>query len=233
MPDPQLNRIKWIYTWRSFANMYDLGFMPVMYVREAAIKQLDLEPGMRVLDLACGTGLNLPYLARAVGPSGQVVGVDYTRAMLEKAKARCERQGLGNVRLIEADAATVNLEGEVFDRVICTHALSIIPRSREALRKAVGALKPGGRMVVCDLKRLDAPVDALSPLYDVVVNPVYESLAYQIACAQPSREILQEMRLVLEDVQVEEHVGGAIYIATGTKPQGAAVNAGEPVRSAS
>lgn len=219
MPDTQLNRIKWIYTWRSFGNMYDLGFMPVMHVREAAIRQLELEPGMRVLDLACGTGLNLPSIARAVGPSGQVVGVDYTRAMLEKAQSRCERQGLDNVRLIEADAATVDLDGLSFDRVICTHALSIIPRSREALRRAVGALKPGGRMVVCDLKRLDAPVDALSPLYEAVVNPVYESLAYQIACAQPSREILQEMRLLLEDVQVEEHVAGAIYIAMGVKPE--------------
>lgn len=229
MPDTQLDRIRLIYTWRSFANMYDVGFMPVMYVREAAIRKLDLKPGMRVLDLACGTGLNLPYLARAVGPTGQVVGVDYTRAMLEKAKAKCERLGLGNVRLIEADAATVSLEEDTFDCVLCTHALSIIPRSREALRKAVSALKPGGRMVVCDLKRMDAPLEVLSPLYETVVNPVYESLAYQIACAQPSREILQEMRLVLEQVQVEEHVGGAIYVATGVKPESAKV----PVRSAS
>lgn len=211
-----LDRIRWTYTWRSFARLYDLGFMPVMYVREEAIAKLGLAPGMRVLDLACGTGLNLPYLARAVGLEGQVVGVDYTRAMLEQARSRCEREGLGNVRLIEADAATVTLPE--FDAVICTHALSIIPRSREALRRAVEALRPGGRLVVADLKRLGPPVEALAPLYETVVNPIYESLAYSIACAQPSREIVQEMRLLLEDVTSEEHVAGALYVAAGVKP---------------
>jgi demethylmenaquinone methyltransferase/2-methoxy-6-polyprenyl-1,4-benzoquinol methylase len=233
MNDPQLTRIKWTYTWRSFANMYDLGFMPVMYVREAAIRRLDLQPGMRVLDLACGTGLNLPYLSQAVGPTGEVVGVDYTRAMLEKAQRRCERRRLDNVRLIEADAATVHLPEGDFDRVICTHALSIIPRSREALRRAVVALRPGGRIVVADLKRLDPPVEELELFYATVVNPVYESLAYHIACAQPSREILQEMRLLLEGVEYEEHVGGALYVATGTKPEVATMQPKEKVTSAS
>lgn len=213
-----LEHIKWTYTWRSFAHMYDLGFMPVMYVREAAIHKLELAPGMRVLDLACGTGLNLPYLARAVGPTGSVVGVDYTRAMLDQARFRCERQGLRNVKLIEADAATLALAEGSFDRVICTHALSIIPRSREALRRAVSAIAPGGRMVVADLKRLGPPNELLGPLYEAVINPVYEAIAYNVACAQPGREILQEMRLMLEDVESEEHVGGAIYVACGTKP---------------
>jgi molybdopterin synthase catalytic subunit len=74
----QLDQIKFTYTLRSCANMYDVGFIPITYVREAAIRALGLEPGMRVLDLACGTGLNLPYLARAVGPTGEVVGLDYS-----------------------------------------------------------------------------------------------------------------------------------------------------------
>lgn len=213
-----LEHIKWTYTWRSFARMYDLGFMPVMYVREAAIHRLDLQPGMRVLDLACGTGLNLPFMSRAVGPTGSVVGVDYTRAMLDQARSRCEWQRLTNVRLIEADAARLTFPEGSFDRVICTHALSIIPRSREALRRAVAALAPGGKMVVADLKRLGPPNELLGPLYETVINPVYEAIAYNVACAQPGREILQEMRLLLEDVQSEEHVGGAIYVAGGTKP---------------
>lgn len=213
----QLDHIKLTYTLRSCGNMYDLGFIPVTYVREAAIKALGLEPGMRVLDLACGTGLNLPYLARAVGPTGTVVGLDYTRAMLERAKVRVEAGGHAQVRLIEGDAANLSFPEGSFDRVICTHALSIIPRSREALRRAVNALRPGGRMAVADLKRMDAPVEALQPFYDVVVNPVYEAMAYSIGCAHPGREIIQEMRHLLENVQMEAYMGGAVYVASGTK----------------
>lgn len=229
----QLDQIKFVYTLRSVANMYDLGFIPVTYVREAAVKALGLEPGMRVLDLACGTGLNLPYLARAVGPKGEVVGIDYTRAMLERAKVRVEASGFGWVRLIEGDAANLSFPEGAFDRVICTHALSIIPRSREALRRAVLALKPGGRMVVADLKRFDAPVELLQPWYDLVVNPMYEALAYTIGCAHPEREILQEMRRLLQDVRVEEFLGGAVYVAAGDKPAVAGRRTGDSHAAAS
>jgi demethylmenaquinone methyltransferase/2-methoxy-6-polyprenyl-1,4-benzoquinol methylase len=214
----QLDQIKLVYTIRSVGHMYDVGFIPLAHVREAAIKALDVRPGMRVLDLACGTGLNLPYMARAVGPKGEVVGIDYTRAMLEQARRRVEAGGFGWVRLIEGDAANLSFPEGSFDRVICTHALSIIPRSREALRRAVAALKPGGRLAVADLKRLDAPVEVLQPWYDFVVNPMYEALAYTIGCAHPEREILQEMRLLLQDVSVEEFLGGAVYVAVGDKP---------------
>jgi demethylmenaquinone methyltransferase/2-methoxy-6-polyprenyl-1,4-benzoquinol methylase len=213
----QLDQIKFTYTLRSCANMYDVGFIPITYVREAAIRALGLEPGMRVLDLACGTGLNLPYLARAVGPTGEVVGLDYTRAMLERAKVRVEAGGHQQVRLIEGDAANLDFPEGSFDRVICTHALSIIPRSREALRRAVLTLKPGGRMAVADLKRMDAPLEALQPFYDVVVNPVYEAMAFSVGCAHPSREIIREMKLLLANVKMDEFVGGAIYVASGTK----------------
>jgi demethylmenaquinone methyltransferase/2-methoxy-6-polyprenyl-1,4-benzoquinol methylase len=229
----QLDQIKFVYTLRSCANAYDLGFIPVTYVREAAIKALQLEPGMRVLDLACGTGLNLPYLAKAVGPTGQVVGIDYTRAMLEHAKSRVEGAGHHWVRLIEGDAANLSFPEGSFDRVICTHALSIIPRSREALRRAVRALAPGGRLVVADLKRMDAPTEVLQPFYDVVVNPMYEAMAFTIGCAHPGREILQEMRLLLEGVKTEEYMGGAIYVATGVKPEAVSWRDDEGDRAAS
>jgi demethylmenaquinone methyltransferase/2-methoxy-6-polyprenyl-1,4-benzoquinol methylase len=221
----QLDQIKLVYTLRSCANLYDLGVIPVNYVREAAIQALGVEPGMRVLDLACGTGLNLPYLARAVGPTGEVVGLDYTRAMLERAKVRVEAGRYPQVRLVEGDAANLNFPEGSFDRIICTHALSIIPRSREALRRAVASLKPGGKLAVADLKRLDAPSEVLEPWYEFVVNPVYETIAYGIGCSRPGREMVQEMRHLLEHVQVSEYLGGAVYVAVGEKAEVAARSA--------
>lgn len=214
-----LDDIKWAYTLRSIAPVEMLGGWAVRNLRHAALRRLGVEPGMRVLDLACGAGRTLPWLARAVGPEGQVVGVDYTRAMLERARLRVERGGYTNVRLIEADAADLVLPAASFDRVLCAHALSVIPRSRQALHAAVQALKPGGRIVVVDMKRFAAPLPSLQPIYDQVLNPLYEQLAYQLACAQPSREIVTEMRRVLSDVHVEEQLGGAVYLAWGERPR--------------
>ena len=214
-----LDDIKWAYTLRSLAPVEMLGGWAVRGYRLAALRRLGVEPGMRVLDLACGAGRSLPWLARAVGPSGEVVGVDYTRAMLERARLRVERGGFANVRLIEADASDLVLPAGSFDRVLCAHALSVIPRSRQALQVAVNALKPGGRLVVLDMKRLAPPLASLAPIYDQVLNPLYEQLAYQLACADPSREIVTEMRRVLGDVRVEEHMGGALYLAWGEKPR--------------
>ena len=214
-----LEEIKWAYTLRSIAPVDVLGGWAVRSLRLEALRRLGVEPGMRVLDLACGSGHTLPRLARAVGPTGEVVGVDYTRAMLELARTRVERAGLDNVRLIEADAADLVLAPGSFDRVLCAHALSVIPRSRQALHGAVQALKPSGRIVVMDLKRLASPLTSLQPIFDQVVNPLYEQLAYQLACAQPSREIVTEMRRVLAEVKVEEHLGGAMYLAWGEHPR--------------
>jgi SAM-dependent methyltransferase len=73
--------------------------------REAGIAALGLRRGDRVLDVGCGTGLNLPLLRDAVGPSGVVVGLDASAAMLRQARARIRRHGWTNVTTVLADAA--------------------------------------------------------------------------------------------------------------------------------
>ena len=65
---------------------------------------LHLREGSRVLDIGCGTGLNFPLLLAAVGRSGQVVGVDRSREMLEVARRKTIHAPPGNVALVEADA---------------------------------------------------------------------------------------------------------------------------------
>lgn len=213
-----LRDVKWAYSLRSFGPVEAVAGLAVKKLGREALARLDLGPGMRVLDLGCGTGRSLAHLSRAVGPAGEVVGVDYTRAMLERARLRVEDAGLTNVRLIEADAADLALPPGSFDRVLCTYALSVIPRSRQALHRAVALLAPGGRIVVVDMKRMDPPTESLAPFWEQVVNPVYENLAYQLACAQPSREIVTELRRLLAHVTVEDRAGGAMYLAVADRP---------------
>ena len=108
--------------YRHGARAYDVVSMePVVYRpgRRAAIDALDLTRGARVLDVGCGTGLNFPEVSAAVGPTGRLVGVDASSAMLQQARGRVGRHGWSNVTLVEGDAAQLDtLVSDEFDAVL-------------------------------------------------------------------------------------------------------------------
>jgi SAM-dependent methyltransferase len=71
-------------------------------VRQKAVELLNLREGNRVLDVGCGPGGSFPYLVRAVGQSGQVVGVEISPEISINARRRIEKNGWRNVEVIEA-----------------------------------------------------------------------------------------------------------------------------------
>src|SRR5262249_47793219 len=89
----------------------------IIPVRQRAIELLKLQEGDRVLDMGCGLGGSFPYLVHAVGPSGQVVGVEISPVISINARKRIEKNGWRNVEVIEADARTVHLSG-TFDGLL-------------------------------------------------------------------------------------------------------------------
>jgi ubiquinone/menaquinone biosynthesis C-methylase UbiE len=101
--------------------------------------------GQHVLDLACGNG----YIARKLARSGaRVTGVDVSASIIERARAREERDPLGIVYHV-ADAARLDGLGDAgFDVVVCNMALMDIADAKGALREAARMLRSGGRLVV-------------------------------------------------------------------------------------
>src|SRR5262249_57053425 len=97
-----------VHLFRPFPNI-DAPFMG--RVRQRAVELLKLREGDRVLDMGCGLGGSFPYLVHAVGPSGQVVGVEISPVISINARRRIEKNGWRNVEVIEADARTVQLTG--------------------------------------------------------------------------------------------------------------------------
>lgn len=136
--------------------------------REAAIALLELQPGHRVLDLGCGTGLNFPLLDAAVGPSGRIVGVDLSGSMLARAHARVQSRGWDHVSLVQANAATADLgatlRGGGFDAVLATYALSVIEDGERAWRNALSGADPHARVAVADLALPEGRWRVFAPL---------------------------------------------------------------------
>lgn len=119
-------------------------------IRRRAVEALALRPGARVLEVACGTGRNFDYLERAIGPTGSLVGFDFSREMLEAARGLVTRRGWRNVELVQGDAAVLDVGSAPFDGVLCVLGISAIPDHRRALERCRAVLRPGGVLVVCD-----------------------------------------------------------------------------------
>lgn len=111
----------------------------------AAVADLGLRPGDRVLDAGCGTGRALTPLRTAVGPSGVVAGVDLTPAMLQAAvRAGRNRDG----RLVLADVAALPLRPGSLDAVFAAGLVAHLPRPAENLRELVRVVRPGGTLAL-------------------------------------------------------------------------------------
>ncbi|WP_314219367.1 class I SAM-dependent methyltransferase [Streptomyces zaehneri] len=111
----------------------------------AAVGELGLRAGDRVLDAGCGTGRALTPLRAAVGPSGVVVGADLTPAMLTAA-VRAGRDRAG--RLMLTDVTALPLRSGSLDAVFAAGLVAHLPRPEENLRELARVVRPGGTLAL-------------------------------------------------------------------------------------
>jgi SAM-dependent methyltransferase len=117
---------------------------------ELLLDRLRLAGGEHVLEIGCGTAAVTLPLARAVGESGRVIGVDISEPMLEVARQHVAEAGLRNVTLLLGDAQVHTFEPAAFDIATSRMGVMFFAEPVTAFRNIRGALKPGGRLVfVC------------------------------------------------------------------------------------
>ncbi|WP_392532493.1 class I SAM-dependent methyltransferase [Nostoc sp. C117] len=108
------------------------------------VEHARISQGQYVLDIATGTGMVAIEAAQLVGFAGQVVGVDISTGMLDRAKRKIEALGLNNIQLVLADAEKLNFPANSFDVVLCSSALIWMADIPGALSLWRHLLKPGG-----------------------------------------------------------------------------------------
>lgn len=149
-PDDDRIRRSSIDKYRRHAAQYDATCRRTWTIRQRTIEALALQPGERVLDVACGTGLSLALLRERVGDHGNVYGFDHSGEMLAQAQRRATDAGWGNVTVLQSAAQEVQLP-EPVDALLFHYTHDIL-RSAAALDHVLGCARPGARVAIAGIK---------------------------------------------------------------------------------
>jgi len=146
--------------YRRQRHIYDLTRKYYLLGRDQLIRELDAQPGEKIIEIGCGTARNLIGISKAY-PDAQLFGLDASHEMLRSAEESLAREGLRQKILLahglaeEMTPALFSLDGK-FDRAIFSYSLSMIPDWRGALKAAAENVQPGGTIHIVDFGDLDS-----------------------------------------------------------------------------
>jgi phosphatidylethanolamine/phosphatidyl-N-methylethanolamine N-methyltransferase len=131
--------------YRRWAPVYDHTFGRVAAEgRKHAVEFINQGTG-RVLEVGVGTGLSLPSYARRL----EIVGIDLSPEMLEKARERVAEERLSNVTaLLEMDASELDFDHAAFDTVVAMYVMTVVPDPEKVMRELSRVCRPGGDVII-------------------------------------------------------------------------------------
>ena len=207
--DDHLQRSRAVWDrWSDRYGKSERDFAPLL---DDAVERLGLEAGDRVLEIGCGPGTNFERLTELVRTDGEIVAVDYSPKMVERARERVAEHDWDHVEVIQADASSVELESQRFDAAFASLSMSVMPDATAAASRVADALVPGGRFVVFDLRCIPS-----GPLR--IVNPLLSWFYRWYANWNADEDVVESLAATFEAVTVEEtYAAGAAYRAVATK----------------
>ena len=117
--------------------------------RQGAVETMTVKQGATVVDMGCGSGANLPYLREAVGPEGQVIGVDISEGVLAHAREHVENEGWENVTVLHGDASNPPIESA--DAVFSSFVTGMFPRPQKVVESWCDLVNEDGVIGLLDV----------------------------------------------------------------------------------
>lgn len=111
----------------------------------------DIPAGATVLDLGCGAGLDSLIAARRVGPTGRVIGVDFSKSMLKRANQAAVEVGLENVEFRQAEAENLQLDNASIDVALVNGIFNLNPARDHIFRELARVVRPGGSVYAAEI----------------------------------------------------------------------------------
>ena len=131
------------------ADFYDASPLSFWdYFGRRTIELASLPSGSRVLDVCCGAGASALPAAEAVGPTGNVIGVDLAKNLLELARAKAIQRNLANIEFEVGDMLSMRFPVASFDAVVCVFGIFFVPDMARAVSELWSRIRPGGKLAV-------------------------------------------------------------------------------------
>lgn len=185
--------------------------------RDWGLEKLSAQPGEKILEIGFGTGHCLVSLAKAVGPTGRVIGLDISDGMLAIARERLQKEGFAErVDLHLGDAANLNfIEAGSLDGIFMSFTLELFdnPDIPRVLQECYRVLRSGGRLAVVSMTKTMPPGVAVR-LYEWF----HEHMPDYADCRPIfARQALEQSGFVIQDVSTSSMWGLPVEIVVGKK----------------
>ena len=181
------------------ANRYDflnnlMSLSTQRYIKYKSIKNLNIKPHDKIIDLCCGTG-DLSIIIKQIEPQADVTGIDFSDKMLEVAKQKSQ-----NIQYLQGDVTALPYPDNTFDCTVMGFGLRNIQNAEKAVEEAYRILKPGGCFMHLDFgkKNLISKVfDITIPVLAKLFTENYSAYAYLIK----SKQIFPEPEDLIKDFE--------------------------------
>jgi demethylmenaquinone methyltransferase/2-methoxy-6-polyprenyl-1,4-benzoquinol methylase len=218
----------------SIAHRYDLlntllSLNRDKYWRRFAVEHSGLASGESAIDVATGTGELAIELAKAVGPNGKVVGVDFCREMLDIAEEKCKGRC---IELAEGNAQELPCPDGTFDLATIGFALRNVESVEKTLKEMVRVVKPGGKVISLEFSQPDNRLFRriyymyffkILPMAGGLISRNKEAYSYLPSSVArfPGKTELKEImeKAGLEDIEIYSLTRGIVAVHVGVKPK--------------
>ena len=182
--------------------------------KRLAFNDSSLKKGDKVLVFCCGTGLDFPYIRKKIGKEGEILGVDFSSDMLDRARKKIRKNKWENVELIEADVTIFKDKfDKKFDVGVCTLGISIIPDYKTAYYNLLSYVKDQGEIIIGDMQ--------LASGWHARFNPITIFLAKKFGGSydghKNSLELCNIMKKELSEVRKREFFFKSYFYCIGKK----------------